>query len=214
MGKLINKNILSVLILIISFVIGLISLNYLPDIIVTHWGFYGEPNGYSSKAFGVLMFPVLILVLLLLFNFLPHTDPYQKNFLQFEKYFRTFICIILGFLLYLQIIIIAWNIKPDFNLVSFLVPGFSLLFYYTGFLLAKTKRNWFVGIRTPWAMADDDNWAKTHQLGSKLFKAVAILSLIGIIFPRLSFYFVFVPIIGSTLAVYLYSYLLHLQKHN
>ncbi|MFU2158093.1 MAG: SdpI family protein [Caldisericum sp.] len=32
-------------------------------------------------------------------------------------------------------------------------------------VLHKAKRNWFIGIRTPWILSPDTVWEKTHKQG-------------------------------------------------
>lgn len=41
--------------------------------------------------------------------------------------------------------------------------GGGLLLIVTGNYLPKARRNHFVGIRTPWTLADERVWDKTHR---------------------------------------------------
>lgn len=43
--------------------------------------------------------------------------------------------------------------------------GVGLLFATLGNYLGKSKRNFFLGIRTPWTLASDEVWRRTHRLG-------------------------------------------------
>lgn len=45
----------------------------------------------------------------------------------------------------------------------------GLLFIGLGNLLPKVPKNFFVGIRTPWTIANEAVWDKTHRLGGLLF---------------------------------------------
>ena len=202
------KKILPLFLISIALILAIYFYPHSPATMVTHWGFYGEPNGYSSKFFALFFMPILSVFLYLLFRFLPQTDPYHSNFKEFEKYFDTFINIFFVFLFYLYILTLIWNLVSPFNLTQFLTPAFALLFYYIGVLLTVSKRNFFVGIRNPWTMSSDIIWQKTHLLGGKLFKIVALLSLVGMILPNLAIYLVFIPIILVSLFLYFYSYLL------
>ena len=69
-----------------------------------------------------------------------------------------------------------------------------------------SKRNWFMGIRTPWTLESDKIWEKTHKLGSKLFKASAVIILVSVLLPE---YMIFV-FLGSLLVAafvpVIYSY--------
>jgi uncharacterized membrane protein len=88
-----------------------------------------------------------------------------------------------------------------------IIPALAILFFYLGILVENTKRNWFIGIRTPWTLSSDKIWDKTHKFGGKLFKIGALVSLIGIFFKDLGFLFVLVPIFLISIYLIVYSYL-------
>ena len=91
-----------------------------------------------------------------------------------------------------------------------MLPAMGLLFLFIGFMLRKAKRNFFLGIRTPWTLSSDYVWDKPHQLGATLFMAAGVLAFIGGIFGGVTaFWFLFVPVISSTLFLLVYSYLLY-----
>ena len=50
-----------------------------------------------------------------------------------------------------------------------MLPAIGLLFIFIGFLLRQAKRNFFIGIRTPWTLSSDTVWNATHRLGAILF---------------------------------------------
>lgn len=195
-----------VLLILISFVLAIYFYPVLPPQIASHWGINGEVNGYTSKAFGLFFMPILSAFLLLLFIFLPKMDPYKKNFEQFKNYYQNFINLIFIFFFYIYLITIAWNLGIRFNMIQILSPAFAALFYYAGVLMTHAKRNWFVGIRTPWTLSNEKVWDKTHKIGSKLFKIVAIISLLSLPFPTFSLYFILIPILFVTVFVFAYSY--------
>jgi len=203
---------MSLLVIIVSFLVGIFAFPYLPQTMITHWGLYGQPNGYSPRSFAVFFMPVLMIILFLLFKFLPKTDPYKKNFDQFKSYYDNFVIIILGFLFYLYLLTLLANFY-SFNLIRFLPPAFAVLFYYTGVLMSVAKQNWFVGFRTPWTLSNETVWSQTHRLGSKLFKITALTSLLGIFFPNLSFYLIIAPLLVASLFTSFYSYYLFHRLH-
>jgi uncharacterized membrane protein len=91
---------------------------------------------------------------------------------------------------------------------QFLVPGLGIFIYACGVLLGKAKRNFFIGIRTPWTLSSDTVWAKTHLLGGWLFKISGVIAILGILFPDLAFYFLLVPLLAASAIAVLYSYIL------
>jgi uncharacterized membrane protein len=193
--------------IIISFFIAIYFYPVFPDQVATHWGIDNQANGYSSKAFGLFFMPVLSVFLFFLFISLPKINPYKKNFDQFKNYFQNFINIVFAFLFYVYLLTIIWNLDFHFNMIQILSPGLAVLFYYAGVLTSHAKRNWFVGIRTPWTMSNELVWNKTHQIGGKLFKLTGLISLLSLIFPNLAIFFILIPVIFVTVFIFVYSYL-------
>ena len=80
--------------------------------------------------------------------------------------------------------------------------------------MRQAKRNFFIGIRTPWTLSSDHVWDETHRLGSILFIASGILALFGAFFPDYAIWFILVPVLGSTLFLLVYSYILYQRETN
>jgi uncharacterized membrane protein len=94
-----------------------------------------------------------------------------------------------------------------------MLPMMGLLFIFIGYMLRKAKRNFFIGIRTPWTLSSDVVWDKTHQLGSVLFMLSGALALLGGFSGGMSaFWLMFVPLIGSTIFLVIYSYVLYRRE--
>ncbi len=207
--KLIMKKLISLLFVILSFLTAFFVWPNMPNLLASHWGINNEVNGYMTKFWGLFFMPILSVVMYILFLFLPKLDPYKKNFSEFQNHYDNFMIAIFGFLFYIYLLTIFWNLNYQFNLIQFLSPAFSLLFYFTGDLTSHAKMNWFVGIRTPWTMSSPIVWQKTHAIGGKLFKLVGLISLFGVIFPELAFYLLFIPIVFTVIFVFIYSYILY-----
>ncbi|KKQ26123.1 MAG: hypothetical protein US39_C0002G0049 [Microgenomates group bacterium GW2011_GWC1_37_12b] len=196
-----------VFIIVAAFLLSICFYNLLPQRIVSHWGLYGEPNGMSDKSIALFMMPIIGTFMYILFLFIPKLDPLKKNIKSFEGQFNIFINGILFFLFYIHTLMIVWNTGYQFNFILFLTPAFSLLTYSIGILLEKAKRNWFIGIRTPWTLSSDKVWDKTHKLGSKLYKYAAVFPLLGIVFQNYAFYLTIFSLVGVSLYLVVYSYL-------
>ncbi|MGC9100989.1 MAG: SdpI family protein [Caldisericum sp.] len=57
-----------------------------------------------------------------------------------------------------------------------------MLYYSMGMVLHKAKRNWFIGIRTPWILSPDTVWKKTHKQRLLLTRGYYFLRYL-VIFP-------------------------------
>jgi uncharacterized membrane protein len=150
--------------------------------------------------------PIVSLAMFLLFLLIPKIDPLKANIEKFRKYYNSFIALIILFLFYVYLLTIAWNFGYRFNMAYFMVPALAVLFYWSGTLIEKSKRNWFIGIKTPWTISNDVVWEKTHKLGGKLFKAAALLSLLGLFFGSLAFWFTILPVLVFSVYLLFYSY--------
>ncbi|MFA6602392.1 MAG: SdpI family protein [Candidatus Shapirobacteria bacterium] len=190
--------------------------SWFPASMVTHWDFFGQPNGYSSQNFALFFMPALTTFLLFLFLLLPKIDPYHANFKQFFLYYYRFVAVICFFLFYLYLLTLIWNLGYSFNFIQFFIPAFGFLFYFVGYLLEHTRPNWFVGIRTPWTMSNPVVWKRTHSLGARLFKSSSLIMFGGLIFPGAGLLFVLIPILTVSLYLYLYSFWIysHLKHGN
>jgi len=193
-------------IIILSFLIGMYFYDKFPDKVASHWNSQGQVDGYMSKFWGLFLMPIISVGMLILFIIIPKIDPLKKNIQQFRKYFDNFIILIFIFLFYIYILTIVWNLGIRFDMVLVLVPAFGLILYYSGVLMQNAKRNWFIGIRTPWTLSSDEVWNKTHKLGARLFKICGIITLFGLVFQEIAIWLLLAPIILVTIYIYVYSY--------
>lgn len=193
------------ILIILSFIAGLYLYPRMPDQMASHWNAQGEVDGYMPKFWGLFLLPMILVVVVSLFVILPKIDPLKKNVEKFRPYFDGFILVMSLFLLYIYALTIAWNLDYKFNMTTMILPAMALLFYYSGVLLENAKRNWFIGIKTPWTLSSDIVWKKTHKLGAKLFKISAIVILSGLLLPDYGFFFL-IPVIIAALYPIAYSY--------
>ena len=194
------------LIVIISFLVGLYFYPQLPDQMASHWNTKGEVDGHMTKFWGTFLMPLMMIFMLFLFLFIPKIDPLKKNIERFRKYFDGFILVFLLFFLYIYLLTLFYNIGYRFNMGQLMLPAMGFLLYYCGILIKNAKRNWFIGIRTPWTLSSDRVWDKTHRLGAILYKIAGIIALVGILFPNYILWILFVPLIGFSIFLIFYSY--------
>ena len=209
-----NTTIIVLLLITIGILAGLLLWNKLPDQMASHWDINDQVNGYMPKFWGVFMMPLVTLGMFVLFLVVPAIDPLKANIAQFREAFNLFIVLIVAFMLYIHALTLAWSLgHTNFKMSTSMLPAMGLLFIFIGFMLRKAKRNFFIGIRTPWTLSSDYVWDKTHQLGATLFMASGVLAFIGGIFGGMTaFWFLFVPLIGSTIFLLVYSYVLYQQE--
>jgi uncharacterized membrane protein len=164
------------------------------------------------KLGSLLIIPLLMLAMIAVWIIIPRLEPLKDNIATFRPWFDGFFIVFQVFFLYLSLLTILYNTgDTSINIGQFMTPGLALLFGYVGLLLPRTKRNWFVGIRTPWTLSSDAVWDKTHRLGGTLFVIAAIIMLIGTFFPAHLTWFILVPILAAALGAVGYSYVVFRQ---
>ena len=202
---------IALIIIGLALLAGAILWDKLPDQMASHWNVNDEVDGTMPKFWGVFLMPLITLGMLVLFLVLPGMDPLKANIAQFRESFNLFIVLIVAFMLYTHGLTLAWSLGyQDFKMSAAMLPFMGVLFIAIGFMLRKAKRNFFIGIRTPWTLSSDSVWNKTHQLGSILFMAAGATAIIGGFFGGMTaLWLMFVPLIGSSLFLTIYSYILY-----
>ena len=193
---------------------GLLLWNRLPDLMASHWNVNDQVDGYISKFWGVFLLPLITLAMFALFLVVPAIDPMKANIAQFREAFNLFIILIIGFMVYLYGLTLAWNLGyTNFRMSGAMLPAIGLLFIFIGFMMRKARRNFFIGIRTPWTLSSDTVWNETHRVGAILFMISGALAFIGgFLGGTTAFRMMFVPIIGSTIFLLVYSYVVYQRE--
>jgi uncharacterized membrane protein len=199
--------IISAALIFLSFLIGFYFYPQMPQNMISHCNAQGIPDGYMSKTWGLFMMPIILLAMVILFFLIPKIDPLKANVEKFRKYYDNFIVIISLFFFYIYLLTILWNLGLKFDMNRVLPPAMGILFYFCGVLVERAKRNYFIGIRTPWTLASDTVWDKTHKLGGKMFKIAGIITFLGIFFPKYVFVLLFATLLPFVLFIFIYSYL-------
>jgi uncharacterized membrane protein len=197
----------AVVMVALSFAVSLYFYPVLPESMASHWGISGQVNGYMPKLLAAFLLPIILVPMVLLFFAIPRLDPLKANIEKFRGHYNGFIAVFCAFMLLLHLQVLLWNMGVRINPATTMPLFMGVLFYYIGIMVENAKRNWFIGIRTPWTMSSEAVWDKTHRLGGKLFKISGIIALFGVLFPLFAFYFVIVPVISVVFYTMLYSYL-------
>jgi uncharacterized membrane protein len=201
--------------IIVAFSMGALLYPLLPAEMVSHWNAVGEPDSTVPKTLGVLLLPVFLVGVFLLYIVLPKIDPLGGNIEWFQSHYNMLWAILFLFLLYVHLLVLLWNAGYSFNITMVITPGLAILLYGIGATMEHAKRNWFVGIRTPWTLSDDVVWEKTHLLGGRLFKISAVLAFAGLLFSDSVFALIgiTVPAVGITVITFVYSYFAYRARH-
>lgn len=201
-----KSELLIVGITLLSFVIGVCYYPQMPERMASHWNARGQVDDYLSRFWGVFLIPVTLVGLALLFMAIPRIDPLRENIEKFRRYYDGFVILFMIFMVCVYLQMILWNIGIKVGPNVTVPIGAGLLFIGAGILCENARRNWFIGIRTPWTLSSEQVWDKTHRLGGKLFKIAGVLAMVGIFFQSYAVFFVLVPALLVAAYTIVYSY--------
>jgi len=181
----------------------------MPARMATHWNAAGEADGQMPRLLGLAALPALSAGLLALFAVLPRVDPLGENVAAFREQYDAFVVLIVGLLTYVHLLVLAWNAGYRFEMVQALAPVVGVVLYYAGVLMEHAEQNWFVGIRTPWTLSDEEVWRRTHDRAGPLFKLAGAVAALGAVVPSAAIFLVAVPAVAAGAYATAYSYVVH-----
>ncbi len=183
-----------------------------PPSIPLHYGIDGQPDRFGDKQTLQWFIPVTTLLLYAVLWAVPYIDPKkrinpnQRSYLIVRLILTGFLCLTLtGYLLSLME---TWNF--DMAVAVTLMVFLMVLGNY----LPTLRQNYFVGIRTPWTLHNDQVWTRTHRFSGRLWMIVGVAGMCWILLvpgsPILTIALVAVAGVGITSI--LYSYVVYRQQ--
>ena len=203
---------LSIGLVILIWMMAMAMYGRMPEIMVTHWGLRGEPNGYMGRFWGVMMLPILTTVINVGMRWGVRLDPKRKEIEKQMAAYERFIFFMCLFFVFIFLLVIGWNVGWVFDMGKMMVVGLAVLFWETGRLVGRVNPNYTIGIRTPWTLASDEVWKKTHTFGSRAFRVAAVLGLIGLVDGDRVFWWMILPILVVSVVMVVYSALIYHKK--
>lgn len=151
----------------------------LPDRVPTHWNIRGEVDGWSSRSTAVFVLPAISLVFLVFILAGQWLSPVHFKIAPWRETFNYVMVIGTALVAYLHGLALMAALNPHRQYGRWLVAGLLLFLAWLGNLLGKTRRNFWVGIRTPWTLASDTVWIATHRVGARLIVAVCVVGAVA-----------------------------------
>jgi uncharacterized membrane protein len=149
------------------------------DKIPIHWGIDGQPNGWVPKDDAFMAFyllPIIIggVVALGLFA-LPWLSPRNFAVDSFRRTYDYVFFLVSALFAFLNAMVLWSQFRGVVMMDRWLIAGMFLFFALIGNVLGKVKRNFWMGVRTPWTLADPLVWERTHRVTAWLYVAVGVI---------------------------------------
>jgi len=147
----------------------LVPYPYLPSRVPTHWNAQGQVDGYSAKWTLFIFGPGIMAGLLGLFRLLPWLSPKHFEVDTFQATYLYMMLVVLAFFAYVHGLLLWAGLRGPWNVSQAIMGGICLLFILLGNVLGKVRRNFWIGVRTPWTLANERVWYATHRFAARTF---------------------------------------------
>ncbi|WP_246293877.1 SdpI family protein [Paenibacillus planticolens] len=191
---------------------ALLLYNQLPETMATHFSVNNEVNGTMSRGMLIVMLILLGLIPVIL-RVLRFVDPKRANYEQFSKAFEASRAGIAILLTVIGWMIIAYNLGYHVDMTKVILFVVGLFFAIMGNYMTQVKHNYMFGVRTPWTLANEEIWRKTHRLAGPLMMIGGIIAVISSFLSGSAAVIVFlIVILTASIIPVIYSYLLYTRS--
>jgi uncharacterized membrane protein len=154
----------------------------LPAQVPSHWDFHGRVNDHMPRLWAALM-PILGVALFAFLTWLlPVISPNRFRIGPFAHVYTGLMLAFQGFMLVVGLGVLLAGAGYALPIPTVAMLAIGALFTILGNYMGKLQRNFFIGIRTPWTIASEATWERTHRLGGKLFVLAGVVVLAGTLF--------------------------------
>ncbi|MFH1642374.1 MAG: SdpI family protein [Nanoarchaeota archaeon] len=209
--KITKPELKSMLVIILLFGFSLYLYNKVPLRIPIHWDLNGEADAYSARAARLFLIPICALIVYIILTAVPKIEIFRRSLTSFKKKYENIKIILIVFFVLIYTATIVHIFYP-FNIYYVVAPAILALLYYIGYSVQFIQRNYFIGIKTPWTLDSGYVWKKTHELGSLLFRGIAV-AMGGLIFlPEYFWMSLIILFVLAVICLFVYSYVLHKNR--
>ena len=207
-GMMLKKHLYPISLFVISVVCWLVNFSALPEEVPIHWGKNGA-DGFESKGVAFFTLHAIMFFIYVLMMVIPIIDPKKKNFKYFSKSFMIINYALVSLFFVINMIILLIGLGVNIPMERLAGPLVGALFLILGNYLQQARANFFIGIRTPWTLSDDEVWRKTHRLGGKLFMGGGLIIMLTVLMPLNWEFYIITGVVAIVVIVpTVYSYLL------
>ena len=136
----------------------------LPDPMPTHFDGLGRPNGWMPRSTGAWVIIATTVAVVLVFRAAGAVLPrgWREGFAASPV--RAVTLSLVVFLCGVQLLMLKAGLSPSPRLGGNVWLLVGALLVALGLVLPRTRRNPLIGVRTPFTLASDENWARTHRV--------------------------------------------------
>jgi uncharacterized membrane protein len=158
----------------------------LPEKVPIHWNIRGVPDRWVPKhdvIWNFLWMPAAMAGIVVLTAILPWLSPKQFDVDRFRDTYGYLMTLVVALFGFIHLLILFGSLQPpgSLDLGRWLVGGIFLFLALIGNVLGRTRRNFWMGVRTPWTLASETVWIRTHRLTAWLFVVIGVAGFAAVV---------------------------------
>lgn len=153
----------------------------LPERMPTHWNIHGQMDDTGAKSWAAFLMPGIMAGMLGLFALLPWLSPKHFEVQGFRPTYLYILAVITGMFAYIHGLMLVAALREGIDVGRWLVGGIFLFLALMGNVLGRVRRNFYIGVRVPWTLANERVWNETHRLAAWMFVAFGLIGFVLII---------------------------------
>jgi uncharacterized membrane protein len=147
----------------------------LPAQLAVRWNIHGEAAGFLDRGLALLIIPAIAIALTAFFAFAPTLLPARSRLERSSAAWAAVWMVTLASLLFGQILMITANLGLPLDIPRLCSLCVAIVIFVTGNWFGKVRYNTVFGLRTPWTVADERVWDKTHRFAGRLMVLAAVV---------------------------------------
>ena len=194
----------------VSFAVAIWGITQVPagEQVPIHWNAAGEADGFGSR-WWMLLAPAIGVFIVGLFAFILRAEPRREHMTASVGPLRTLLVTLAGFTLMLSLATTLSAVGRPIDVGAWISVAVGVMIAVIGNMLGKIRSTYTFGVRTPWTLASELSWQKTHRLVGFTWVVVgvatALLGLFGL--PEAATWVLLGGLLGSVAFAFIYSYL-------
>ena len=171
----------SVFLILAATVLTALCWTSLAETIPIHWNAQGEADGFGPRWLVWLTGPGAMVLTLAIGAALPYLSPKGYDVSAFRSTAGYIMTLVVGMMGLMHVLLLTAIFNATFDVSRAVPAGICLVLALIGNSIGKVRRNFYIGIRTPWTLASERVWYSTHRVGAKLMAGSGVLGLLAVL---------------------------------
>lgn len=147
--------------------------------IPTHWNLRGEIDGFSGRNVGLAVLPAIAILMSAIFAAVPYIDPRKANVaasrgLLFASWIAALVLLTAA---HVAIVLSAAGVGPADLPANVAIYGVPAILIVVGNFVAKSRSNFFLGVRTPWTLSSEHAWRMANRAAGWMLVMTGLVSI-------------------------------------